>query len=116
MKNILEFPKNKIIRDVPVNVEVIEKAKEKAIASFADQVVGSIVENLLEQLDSVGVDTSNDEFFKDFSLTIDSVRSTVYRHFKMTHHLHELIDNGTISISDAQPDSANNEVETQLDS
>lgn len=113
---ILEFPKNKIIRDVPMNVEVIEKAKEKAIASFAEQLVGSIVENLLEQLDSVGVDTNNDEFFKDFSLTIDSVRSTVYRHFKMPHHLHELIDNGTISISDAQPDSANNEVEMQLDS
>ena len=99
MKNILEFPKNKIIRDIPLNVEVIEKAKEKAISSFADQSVEAMVDNLLEQLDSIGIDTSGDEFFKDFSLTIDSLRSTVYRHFKIRHHLHELIDNGTISVS-----------------
>jgi hypothetical protein len=113
---ILEFPKNKIIRDIPLNVEVIEKAKEKAISSFADQSVEAMVDNLLEQLDSIGIDTNGDEFFKDFSLTIDSLRSTVYRHFKMPHHLHELIDNGTISITDTQPDSANNGVEMQLDS
>ena len=92
MKNIVEFPKNKIFRDAPVNIELIEKAKEKALASFADSVVETMIDNLLEGLDNFGIDTEEDAFIKDFSLTVDAIRATVYRSLGIPHKLHEFID------------------------
>lgn len=93
MKNILEFPKNKIIREMPADIEVIEKAKEKAINTFADQIVDMTIENILEQFESYGIDTETKHFRKDISLTIDGLRATVYRAFGIPHHLHDFIDN-----------------------
>ena len=92
MKNVVEFPKNKIVREAPVNVEVIEKAKEKAITSFADQIVDSMLETMLEQIENFGIDTESDNFMKDFSLTVDGLRATIYRSFDIPHHLHDFID------------------------
>lgn len=92
MKNIVEFPKNKIFRDAPVNLELIEKAKEKATINFADSVVDTMIDNLLEGLDNFGIDTEEEAFIKDFSLTVDAIRATVYRSLGITHRLHEFID------------------------
>lgn len=92
MKNIVEFPKSKIVREAPVNVEIIEKAKEKAVTSFGDQVTDAVIDAALEVLDTYGIDVESDKFVKDFSLTADSLRATVYRALNLPHNLHEFID------------------------
>lgn len=92
MKNIVEFPKSKIFREAPINIEVIEKAKEKATTNFADQIVDSIIEGMLEQIENCGIDTDTADFMKDFSLSVDGLRATVYRSLGIAHHLHAFID------------------------
>lgn len=92
MKNIVEFPKNKIFRDAPVNLELIEKAKEKATINFADSVTDTMIDTLLEGLDNFGIDTEEEAFIKDFSLTVDSIRATIYRSLGINHNLHSFID------------------------
>lgn len=92
MKNVVEFPKSKIVREVPHNIEAIEQAKERGLQKFAEEVVDDMIDNLLHDLDSVGVETEGDTFRKDFSLTIDALRATVYRSFNLQHHMHEFID------------------------
>ena len=92
MKNIVEFPKNKIFRDTPVNLELIEKAKEKATINFADSVTDTMIDTLLEGLDNFGIDTEEEAFIKDFSLTVDSIRATIYRSLGINHNLHSFID------------------------
>jgi hypothetical protein len=47
---------------------------------------------MLEQIENFGIDTESDNFMKDFSLTVDGLRATVYRSFGIPHHLHDFID------------------------
>lgn len=91
-KNVVEFPKSKIVREAPVNIELLEKAKEKAVARVADQIVDAVIETMIEQIENFGLDTDHDNFLKDFSLVADGLRATVYRSFEIEHHLHNFID------------------------
>jgi molecular chaperone GrpE (heat shock protein) len=117
MKNIVEFPKNKIFRDAPVNIELIEKAKEKALASFADSVVETMIDNLLEGLDNFGLDTQEETFIKDFSLTVDAIRATVYRSLGIPHQLHEFIDDNVKLINRITGEMIDSdEVDNEVDS
>ena len=92
MKNIVEFPKSKIFREAPANLELIEKAKEKATINFADSITDTMIDTLLEGLDNFGIDTDEEPFIKDFSLTADAIRATVYRSLGLDHNLHTFID------------------------
>jgi molecular chaperone GrpE (heat shock protein) len=90
-ENIVEFPRNRIIRE-HAGAEYIEKAKERGKQNFAETVSDDLISVLLEELENFGVDTSQDEFIKDFSMTVDSLRATIYRSFGVPHHLHDFID------------------------
>lgn len=90
---VVQFPKNKIVREAPVDIEVLEKAKEKGIQNFADSVVEDIIGFVVGDLENYGVDIEEEQFIKDFSLTADALRATVYRSFQLHHGLHEFIDN-----------------------
>lgn len=91
-KNIVEFPKNKIIREVPPNIEALQQAKEKGLQKFADSVVDDLVGQIMDNLDNYGIETDSKDFIKDFSLTVDSLRSSVYRTFELKHTLQEFVD------------------------
>lgn len=90
-KNVLEFPKSRIVRE-HAGVEYIEKAKEKSKANYAETVADDLIHALLEEIEDMGIDTSTDQFIKDFSMTVDSLRATIYRTLEVPHHLHEFID------------------------
>jgi hypothetical protein len=90
-KNIVEFPKSKIVREVN-NDEAINEAKARSRSSYAENLADDLVSSLLQEMEDLGIDTSTHEFIKDFSLTVDSLRATVYRTFDVEHHLHEFID------------------------
>lgn len=91
-ENIVNFPTSRIVRE-SINVEAIELAKEKSTQKFADTITEDLIGNMIEDLENSGLDVDTDSFMKDFSLTVDSLRATVYRHFSIDHHLHEFIDN-----------------------
>jgi len=92
-EKIVQFPKNKIVREAPVDIEVLEKAKEKGIQNFADNIMEDIVSYMIGDLENYGIDVESDQFIKDFSLTADSLRATIYRSFDLNHGLHDFIDN-----------------------
>lgn len=91
--NVLQFPKNKIVRENVIDIEVIEKYKEKGIQNFADKVIDDMVANILGDLENYGIEIDTEQFSKDFSLASDSLRATVYRSFGIEHSLHEFVDN-----------------------
>ena len=91
-QNVVEFPKSRIIRE-HAGVEYVEKAKEKSKLNFAESVSDDLVDALLEEIESMGIDTNSDQFVKDFSMTVDTLRATVYRTLDVPHHLHDFIDN-----------------------
>lgn len=91
-ENVVEFPKHRIVREY-AGVDYVEKVKEKSKANFAESVSDDMISVLLEEMENVGIDTGSDQFIKDFSMTVDALRATIYRTFDVPHHLHDFIDN-----------------------
>ena len=92
MTKIVEFPKNKIVREMPANVELIEQAQQRSLQNHADSIVEELIDNIVESLDQDGIDIDADQFLKDLSLSVDALRAAVYRHFGLKHDLHSFID------------------------
>jgi len=90
--NVFQFPKDKIVREVPPNIDEIEKHRERGRQNYAEDVVNDIIENLVVLLDSYGVDQDGKHFERDFTFSIDAIRSTIYRAMNVDHTLHDFID------------------------
>ena len=92
MTNVFKFPEHKIVREVPVNIEEIEKAKEKGKQNYAEDIVIDFAENILAVLDSYGIDQDSKHFGKDLSFTVETIRALIYRSLGLDHHLHDFVD------------------------
>ena len=92
MTNIFKFPENKIVREIPPQIEEIEKAKEKGKQNYAEEIIVDLAENLLGALDSYGLDQDSKHFDKDFSFAMEAFRALIYRTLSINHHLHDFIE------------------------
>ena len=91
--NILAFPKNKIVREVPPELEEeLAKKKEKSRQNYADAMVEDFVGSLYGELENCGLDTSEVNFQKDFVFAAAALKATVYRNLGIEHPLHKMID------------------------
>ena len=91
MSKIVEFPKSKIIREAN-NEEYVTQAKEKGKIKYAEGIVDDVIGIIITELENQGIETDDFTFLKDFSMTADALRATVYRHFGIEHPLHSFID------------------------
>jgi len=87
---VIEFPKHKVVRDVPG--EVLEERNRRADQKLADTIVDELTGIMITELDNYYVDVQDKQFSKDFILVIDSLKAAVYRSFGFVHHLHPFID------------------------
>lgn len=92
MTNVFKFPEHKIVREVPPNIEEIEKAKEKGKQNYAEDIIVDLAENMLNALDSYGLDQETKHFDKDFAFSLEAIRALIYRTLSIEHHLHDFID------------------------
>ena len=90
--NILEFPKDKIVRERLPDIEEINKLKEKGLQKFADAVISDIVDNIQDCLDNYGIDVEDESFIKDFNFTNMILSASIYRSLNIEHPMHEYID------------------------
>lgn len=95
---VVNFPSHRIIRENP-DVDIISKAKQKSTIKFADSITEDMIGNMIEDLENSGIDVETKQFIKDFSMVVDCLRATIYRHFELEHHLHDFIDNNVKMIS-----------------
>jgi hypothetical protein len=98
MTNVFEFPKNKIVREVQPHIEEIEAAKEKGRQNFADGILVDFIDGTLSLLENYGIETEGPEFEKDFSFTVEAIKSTIYRSLSLKHHLHDFIEKSVIIV------------------
>lgn len=92
MTNVFKFPEHKIVREVPPQIEEIERAKEKGKQNYAEEIIVDLAENLLGALDSYGLDQDSKHFDKDFSFAMEAFRALIYRTLSINHHLHDFIE------------------------
>lgn len=89
-KKVIEFPKHKVVREVPEE-QLIERAR-KSDQKMADSIANELAAMVVAELDNYEFDVNNKEFAKDFILVVESIRSVVYRQYDIEHHLHDFID------------------------
>lgn len=87
---VIEFPKHKVVRDVPL--EHLKARQAKADQKLADAIVDDLTGMIITELDNFYVEVADKTFTKDFILVIDSIKAAVYRSFGIDHHLHDFID------------------------
>lgn len=94
MTNVFKFPESKIVREVPVNVEEIEKQKEKGRQNYADGIVAEVATGLIAELENYGVDIEDDDgnISKDYIFLTDVLKSVIYRNMDLKHPLHAFVD------------------------
>jgi hypothetical protein len=105
MTNIFKFPENKIVREIPPQIEEIEKAKEKGKQNYADGIVAEVATGLLAELENYGIELEDEKgnTVKDFLFLTDVLKSVIYRNMEIKHPLHEFVDDN-VSIFDNEED------------
>ena len=87
---VIEFPKHKVVRDVPD--EVFEERNRKADQKVADAMVEEISGFILTELDNYDIEVENKTFIKDYIVVVDSLKSAIYRAFGLEHPFQEFVD------------------------
>lgn len=87
---VIEFPKNKVVREVPE--EIHRERQAKADMKQADTIVDEVAGLMITELDNYYVDVTNKQFAKDIILVVDALKAAVYRTYGIDHHLHPFID------------------------
>lgn len=99
--NIVQFPRDKIVREALPDIEELNRAKEKGIKNFANTVIEDMSSNILFELSNYGIDTESDEFIKDFHFLVATMAATIYRSLSVDHPLHKFMDeNVVLTIAD----------------
>lgn len=98
MDKVIEFPKHKVVRDVPG--EVLEERNRKADMKMADALVDDLAGIIVTELDNFDIDIENKTFSKDFIVVVDALKAAIYRTFGLEHRFHEFTDKN-ISVFDA---------------
>ena len=109
---VIEFPKHKVVRDVPG--EVLEERARRADMKMADAIVSDITAMIVTELDNFYVSVEDESFTKDLVLVVDAIRATVYRQFGFEHHLHPFIEDNITIISKADAKAMENMDEEQI--
>jgi hypothetical protein len=109
---VIEFPKHKVVRDVPG--EVLEERARRADMKMADAIVSDITSIIITELDNYYVSVEEESFAKDLVLVVDALRATVYRQFGFEHHLHPFIEKNITIISKADAKAMEDMNEEQI--
>lgn len=94
MTNVLEFPKNRIVRENNIINDDAEdaKAKKEEKIKFANLIVYDVLKHVVEDFENYGIDFNDDSYDKDFEHMIMSIKSAVYRTMGLNHFMHDWID------------------------
>lgn len=110
---VIEFPKHKVVRDVPA--EVFEERNRKADQKVADAMVQEISGFILTELDNYDMEVENKTFVKDFIVVVDALKGAIYRSFGLDHPFHAFVDKN-VSVFDADMDSlSKEEIQDRID-
>jgi len=109
---VIEFPKHKVVRDIPGNV--LEERARRADQKMADAIVSDLTAIILTELDNYDVNIEEESFAKDVVLMVDTLRATVYRQFGFEHHLHPYIEKNIKIISKKDAEAMEDMTEEQI--
>lgn len=110
---VIEFPKHKVVRDIPE--EHLRARQAKADQKLADAIVDDIVGAIITELDNCMINVESKQFSKDLIMVVDTLKACVYRSFGIDHHLHDFIDSNVSVIEDEVSNLSKEELKEKID-
>ena len=110
---VIEFPKHKVVRDIPL--EQMKARQAKADQKFADAIVDDLTGIIITELDNFQIEVKDKQFSKDLILVVDSLKAAVYRSFGLDHALHDFIDKNITLINGEFDDLTYEEIKEKID-
>ncbi|MBT7979707.1 MAG: hypothetical protein HN684_00890 [Euryarchaeota archaeon] len=93
--NVVPFPKQTPKRAARALPEETKETLDKNKAIYLDSAANQISVALLNSLAVCGIDIFDPEFGKDFNVTTEFIRSTMYRNCHIIHPLQDLMSDIT---------------------
>jgi hypothetical protein len=115
MTNVYQFPKSKIVRDVPQDMEEVEKIRTKGKKNYADGMAEELTVIVLTEMENFGMETTHPGFQKDFIFLNDVIKCAIYRSMGLSHGLHEFIDEHVEVVNMAEADLLEEDIDTETD-
>lgn len=112
-EKVIEFPKHKVVREVPE--EIHKERQAKADQKVADTIVDEITGLIITELDNYYIDVQKKQFSKDLILVADALKAAVYRSYGIEHHLHEFIDKNVTLIEGNFDDMSKEEIKEKIE-
>lgn len=92
MDNLVIFPRNTL--DFPTTKEQSQEKLQEVRREFSDEVASDAFESVMAVLNSYGIGIKTDDnFIKDLVFLEETIKSYIYRHKKLEHPFHEMIEN-----------------------
>jgi hypothetical protein len=89
---ILRFPENRIVRGRPINTEQFNEDMAEHKIKYIDYILSRNMSMLYTKLGLEGINTETEVFYKDFSFTVETLRSALYRTVELPHPIQEIVD------------------------
>lgn len=112
-EKVIEFPKHKVVRDIPLEQQKLRQ--EKADKKFADAIVDDLSGMIITELDNFLIEVTDKQFSKDLILVVDALKAAVYRSFGLDHPLHDFIDKNITLINGEFENLTNEEIKDKID-
>lgn len=90
--NILKFPENRIVRGRPINKEQFNENIAEHKIKYVDYIISKNMSKLYAKLGLEGINTETEQFYKDYSFTVESLRSALYRAMEIEHPIQDFVD------------------------
>lgn len=89
--NVIQFPKSKY-NTPPQSIEEMVADIDRLRREHADEIVTSMIPQLVGLFMANGVDVDQHEYIKDVSMIVESSKALMYKYFNIDHPFHEMIE------------------------
>ena len=88
--NVVQFPKGKL-NAPPQSIEEMVAGIDKLRHEHADEIVESMIPQIIGLFTLNGVDIDSHEYVKDVSMIVESSKALLYKYFNIDHAFHPMI-------------------------
>ena len=93
MTNVIDFPKDKIVRDISsVNKKAAVDNKKMNKVALIQGIVDQCCQNIIDDLVDAGCDVDNEDFYRDFAHVSQALESCLLRSAGITHPMQKIYD------------------------
>ena len=89
--NVIKFPKNKL-NTPPQSIEEMVADIDRLRREAADEMMTSMIPQLVGIFMANGIDADNEAYIKDVSMIVESTKSLLYKYFNIEHPFHDMIE------------------------